>query len=402
MLDLSLPRLTDQDSQPFALADDVPCLRGLQREYETWSNRARRLVDELLGRSASSTRHAGLVLTRSGEERLQVFNTSQLKPLYATPEEVARYRQRTQPGTTLPPWTPLNHDFLPPTAAPSEPTNPAEQAEEEEDAKIGKLLSGAGASGDFDLSIVFQHSRQRRATRLVSIGLQNALERFADDRHFSKYLVCRQEVWGWNMDRLKAKIRAMVMQAQSQYGGDNKGKGRAVDTGGIELQLEVLGLEAAPVYHVVWTPIAFLSRRFPTLFESRTALRCLTLLLIGSIAAMLLGMLRNTLLILLTFAVAIGWAGMMWSIRTQAGCVYDTIGTAWCLAPRWERITDADPNWDYETVCQSIKSRTGDAGEVKVEKRGEKWFVRKGIDEEEWVLLHQERFLHLFESTRSQ
>jgi len=399
-LELPLPQLTEQDSLPFALADDVPCLRGLQSDGpQTWRGRLSGLVNQLTGRVDSSTQ-LGLPSRHSdGGEHLQVWNKTQSKPLYATSEEVQRYRQRLKSGL-VPPWTPLSTELTAPAApftpsavsTPVPATENAEAGEDEEGDPFGMADFFSG-KGDVDLGIFFQKTRKRTTSRLVSIGLQESIERFADDRHFSKHLVCREVVWGWDLDLLRKSIGRLAAEAPS----DSKGKGKAAQHGeaeGVEVELEIVGLGDWPIYHVIWSPIAFLTTSMPLMVQSRAAL--VSIAIIGTLfaASILLGVL-GVLGILLGVMGLGGWGGMMWLVRTRNSCVHDTIGTAWSLAPGWMKLVDADPSWDRDRVLDSLKSQQGSEQGMGVERRdGEGWFLRRGVDQDEWLGLHRERILH--------
>lgn len=369
-VELPLPELTTSDSLPYALADDVPCLRGLPSGGAVgWKDRLRGFLGQLRGESSSSARK---------EVALQVWNAAQSKPLYASAEEIERYHTRLQ-TTTLPPWTPLNDDFLP-TSSAAESDNTEQQ--------VDQLFTASDSLGDFDLSSVFRKPRHRKTTRLVSSGLQEAIERFANDRHFSKRLVTRQCVWGWNAEALEKEIRELV-------GVKRKGKGRAEDDAeddaeDVKVDVEVVGLDQAPVYHVVWAPIAYLSNRCGWRFDSRAALLCLVGVSAALVAAVLLGALTNTLVIIVALLCVASWSTLMWLVQTQNECVYDGIGTAWPLAPRWAKL-DADPSWDRDTVLQKLD---GEGSRVTIEQRDEGWFVKKGLNAEEWLNLHRERLIH--------
>ncbi|GAC96106.1 alpha-1,2-mannosidase [Pseudozyma hubeiensis SY62] len=378
-IELPLPVMTMQDSLPFALADDVPCLRGLPGSGACgWKEKLSALVHELTG-SSSSTSHPGKA------SALQVWNASHSKPLYATPEEIDRYHTRLR-NSDLHPWTPLNTTTTSATQPPSTHTaNPDEE--------VDKLFTASGSQSDFDLSSVFSRSRPRKATRLVSSALQEAFERFADDRHFSKWLVCRNVVWGWHLERLRRKVEELVKEVEV----DRKGKGKSVDVGAEErVEVKVIGLDDERVYHVVWSPIVFLTSRAPRMFDSRISL----LALMGSgtafVVAVVLGMLSNTLLIIVVLLALCSWSTLTWLVRTQQSCVYDTVGTAWSLAPRWVKVPDVDPAWDRERVVETLKVDAGSGGPVgKVERRGPNgdWFVQRGMDPEEWLQSYRERLM---------
>lgn len=382
-VELPLPALTTHDALPFALADDVPCLRGLPvTGARTWTARLRSLLAELTHGSAPSTARARLNLDTS--TALQVWNASRSNPLYASEDEVARHRKRID-TTTLPPWTPLTDEFLAPPA--STPAGGGGAGIEEQ---VDKLFDASGGLADFNMSAVFRRTRQRKTSRLVPSGLQEAIERFADDRHFSKHLVASECVWGWNMALLKKRIAEMVADAAPE----GKGKSREHTADDVQIDVKVVGLDSARVYHVVWAPITYLSRsRYRALFDSRAALLGLvglTALLLGST---LLGMLTNTLVIIVAVLTVAAWSALTWLIRTQDACVYDSIGTAWPLAPRWVKLADADPAWDRDAVVQSLGG--AEDKEWKIESRGaEGWFVQRGMEQDEWLDIHRERLVH--------
>ncbi|TKY87248.1 hypothetical protein EX895_003925 [Sporisorium graminicola] len=384
-VELPLPELTTHDALPFALADDVPCLRGLPGSgARTWKGRLRRLVDELTSSSSSSSNHTRLNVGEAAT--LQVWNASQSRPLYSSEEEVQRYHKRLE-TSTLPPWTPLNDEFLaPPTTATAHDTK-THASNGEVDEQVDKLFDASSSLGDFDLSSIFKRTRERKTSRLVSSGLQEAIERFADDRHFSKHLVARECVWGWNRALLKKRVVEMAAEATMT----GKGKSREV-TDGVQVEIQVVGL-ASPVYHVVWAPIAYLSTRCRGLFDSRAALLGLVGLIALVLGTTLLGVLSNTLIILVALLTIVAWSTLTWLVRTQNACVYDNIGTAWPLAPRWVKIVDADPGWDRAAVVESLGTK---GAELKLESReSEGWFVQRGMDQDEWLQLHRERLVHL-------
>lgn len=394
---LPLPEVTSADGLPFALADDVPALRGLPSAgATTWKESAATLLQQLLGRSLSRANDPA--------QGLQVYNVSQKKPLYATAEEVERYTARLRTGTSAP-WAPLSDDVLGATAGPSafvqSPADPPTEGSGAGTDDVDKLLSGSGGLGDFDLSSVFQPSRKKRSTRLVSVGLQEAVERFADDRHFSKRLVCRETVWGWDMARLQKAVRSVTAEAASSAKGKNRAAEHEPDSENeVDVELTVVGLDAGPVYHVVWAPIPFVSGHIPGLFASRTALMALTSLAVLLAASILLGLLANTLLILFAAVLLFAWGSLMYLVRTQTHCTYDTIGTAYPLAPRWMRLSHADASWDRERVLDSLRSYgshdNDDALSRRLEQRGsEGWFLRRGVDQDEWLSSHREQLLHL-------
>ncbi|KAJ9478088.1 Alpha-1,2-mannosidase [Pseudozyma hubeiensis] len=381
-IELPLPTMTMQDSLPFALADDVPCLRGLPGSGKRgWKEKLSAFVHELTGSSSPNTHP-------SQPSALQVWNASHSKPLYATPDEVDRYQTRLR-TSDLPPWTPLN-TTTPATQPPS--TNAEQSANLDEE--VDKLFTGSGSQSDFDLSSVFSRSRPRKATRLVSSALQEAFERFADDRHFSKWLVCRDVVWGWDLERLRRKVEELVKEVEKE----EIGKGKSRDVGVEErVEVKVIGLDEERVYHVVWGPIVFLTSRAPRMFDSRISLLALMGLGTTFTIAVVMGMLSNTLLIIVVLLSLCGWSTLTWLVRTQHSCVYDTVGTAWSLAPRWVKVPDADPAWDRERVVETLKANAGSGeSEGRVEKRGSDggWFVQRGMDPEEWLQAHRERLKH--------
>ncbi|CDS82281.1 uncharacterized protein SPSC_03100 [Sporisorium scitamineum] len=381
-VELPLLALTTQDALPFALADDLPCLRGLPGTgAPTWRGKLRRLAEDLTGGSSTSSISTNLHLNGIEDAALQVWNASQSRPLYASEEEIQRHRKRLE-TSTLPPWTPLNDEFLATPAAQNANDHPNDATDEQ----VNKLFDASGSLGDFDLSSVFKKLRQRKTSRLVSSGLQEAIERFADDRHFSKHLIARQCVWGWNMSTLTKRVGEMAAEATVV------GKGKSREQDDVQVEVQLVGLESL-VYHVVWAPIPYLSYRCGVLFHSRTALLCLVGLSALLVVLILLGMLDNTLVIFVAFLVVVSWATLTWLVRTQDACVYDNIGTAWNLAPRWVKIADADAEWDHDAVVESLG---GKGEEVKMEKRGlEGWFVQKGMDQDDWLQLHRERLIHL-------
>ncbi len=279
-----------------------------------------------------------------------------------------------------PPWTPLNSDFLP-----SEPTATASQNTDED---VDKLFTASDGLADFDLSSVFSRTRQRKTSRLVSSGLQEAMERFADDRHFSKRLRCGEWVWGWDLGKLKKALQVMLQEA-----GEGKGKGKARQQEVEEVEVEVVGLESGPVYHVVWAPIPVLAQRYGWLFHTRGSLISIVIATTLLASAIFFGMISNTLLIMLALLALLAWASLMRLVRTQHNCVYDTVGTAWCLGPRWIRL-QAPADWDHNAVVESL----GDS-QVKVAKRGEEgWFMQRGTDQDEWLDSQRERLMHWFRS----
>ncbi|SJX61939.1 uncharacterized protein SRS1_12916 [Sporisorium reilianum f. sp. reilianum] len=379
-VELPLPVLTTHDALPFALADDVPCLRGLSGAGAlTWTGRLRGLIDELTRGASVSSRRTSVEWRDSGSAALQVWNVSQSKPLYASEGEVERYRKRLE-TTTLPPWTPLSDEFLAPS------TSQDSTANRETDEQVDKLFDASGSLGDFDLSSVFKKTRQRKTSRLVSSGLQEAIERFADDRHFSKHLIARECVWGWNMAMLKKRVAELAAEASVV------GKGKSRERDDVQVEVQVVGLGSA-VYHVVWAPIPYLSHGFRGMFDSRAALLGLVALITLLVGSVLLGMLTNTLVILVALLTVAAWSTLTWLVRTQNACVYDSIGTAWSLAPRWVKLVDADPTWDHDAVLQSV------GAEQKVEKRGsDGWFVQRGMDQDEWLQMHRERLVHLLKA----
>lgn len=371
-VELPLPELTIEDSLPFALADDVPCLRGLPTSGgRTWGQGVRGFVNELTG--SSPGRHEG----GSG---LQVWNSSQNKPLYASQEEIDRYRVRLATGV-VPPWTPLNSDFLP-----SEPIPTASQITDED---VDKLFTASDSLADFDLSSVFTRTRQRKTSRLVSSGLQEAIERFADDRHFSKRLHAREAVWGWDLVKLKKALQVMLQEA-----GEGKGKGKARQQEVEEIEVEVVGVDSGPMYHVVWAPIPLLTERCGWLFQSRGSLVSIVIITTLLLSAILVGVLSNTLLIMLALLALLTWASLMRLIRTQHNCVYDTVGTAWCLGSRWVRL-QAPAEWDHDAVVESL----GSDPHVKLAQRaGDGWFMQRGTDQDEWLDSQRERLMHWIRS----
>lgn len=160
----------------------------------------------------------------------------------------------------------------------------------------------------------------------------------------------------------------------------------------MQVEIQVVGL-ASPVYHVVWAPIAYLSTRCRGLFDSRAALLGLVGLIALVLGTTLLGVLSNTLIILVALLTIVAWSTLTWLVRTQNACVYDNIGTAWPLAPRWVKIVDADPGWDRAAVVESLGTK---GAELKLESReSEGWFVQRGMDQDEWLQLHRERLVHL-------
>lgn len=373
---IPLLELTERDSLPYAVADDVPCLRGLPAAGpSTAGERFKGFIELLTNRNGSSS--GALDIGNSGKMGgLQVYNTSQKQTLYATPEEIERYHH-LQSQAKLPPWTPLN-------STTPQPQQDEPEEEQEPDAN----------SGDFDLGSVFKRTRKRKTTRLVSVGLQEAFERFSDDRHFSKTLVCRRNVWGWDFSRLRASILDLIMEANAASAG--KGKGRAIDTEGLDVKIEVAGLKDGPAYQVVWAPMPFLSRRCGWAFESHGSVLAISLLSGLFVGSALLGLLTNTLMLIAGVLVLVGWGGMMYLIRTQGRCVYDTVGTAFSLAPRWVKLADVDSTSSYDQVSSSLRARYGDKT-LKIEQRGEEkaWFVQRGVDQDEWLQSHRQQILHL-------
>lgn len=167
-VELPLPELTTHDALPFALADDVPCLRGLPGSgARTWKGRLRRLVDELTSSSSSSSNHTRLNVGEAAT--LQVWNASQSRPLYSSEEEVQRYHKRLE-TSTLPPWTPLNDEFLaPPTTATAHDTK-THASNGEVDEQVDKLFDASSSLGDFDLSSIHSctgESSGRNGCRVV-------------------------------------------------------------------------------------------------------------------------------------------------------------------------------------------------------------------------------------------
>ncbi|KAI3480756.1 hypothetical protein L1887_57022 [Cichorium endivia] len=377
-VDLPVSSLTEQDALPFALADDVPCRRGIMRR-RAWNQRLRGMVDHLAGRSSTSSKQMA-----QEQDELSVWDRTQGKSLPASDEAKQRYHRRLETGL-VPPWIPLDED-----SGSLSQLQAAQEAENDGNADdkldLTKLFTG---SGDVDLGIFFRRSRRRRATRLVSVALQEALERFADDRHFSKRLVCRNTAWGWDLPRLKESLRSLAAHAAE---GKGKAPAHAADeAGGADVDIDVVGMEEGPVYHVVWAPIALLAARCPGLVESRVSAISLALLATFLVAATLLGALSG-ILILAIMVVVGAWSTMMWLVATKDECVYDGIGTAWSLAPRWQTI-DADPSWDMQRARASLPpDSAGD--QVQLERRGNAWCVRRGIDQDEWVALHRDRIQH--------
>lgn len=391
-VDIPLLKVSSVNGLPYAMADDVPALRGLP------STGSHGLIQSLVGlvsQLKGSTFH-----TPKQSERLQVWNSTQKKPLYATSEEISRSQSRETSGVQ-PPWAPMTDDFLPP---PNQPSTTTETTSGEGD--VDKLLTG-GPMGDFDLGTVFQRPSKRQTSRLVSIGLQEAFERFADDRHFSKCLVCKEAVWGWDLHKLRRQLQSVAVEALS--GADRGGKGKArqeeaVAGEEVRVELEVMGLDQRLAYHVVWAPIPWLSRdATAVLFSSRASLVGIVLLSSLFIASVLLGFVGNTLIIIATALTIAGWSGLMYLLRTQGNCVYDTIGTAWNLTPRWVKLSHTDPSWNRERVVASLKSTPiQEDEELKVERRGEEgWFLRRGLDQEEWLQTHRTQLLHLLRGSQS-
>ncbi|SPO22040.1 uncharacterized protein UTRI_02037_B [Ustilago trichophora] len=392
-IDIPLLKVSSVDGLPYALADDVPALRGLPSGgSQGWKQNLVGLVSQLKGASSTSYN------PKQGE-RLQVWNSAQKKPLYATSEEISRSQSRDASGTH-PPWAPVTDDFLPP---PNQPATTAENTNGERDAD--KLLTG-GSMGDFDLGTVFQRPAKRQTSRLVSVGLQEAFERFADDRHFSKHLVCKEAVWGWDLHKFRRQLQSVAVEALSGTTGGGKGKARQeedVEGEEMRVELEVMGLDQGLVYHVVWAPIPWLSRDATVMFCSRASLVAIVLVSSLFITSVLLGFVGNTLVIIATAFTIAGWGGLMYLLRTQGDCVYDTIGTAWNLTPRWVKLSHTDPSWNRERVLASLKpTPIRDNDEVKVEKRGEEgWFLRRGLDQEEWLQTHRSQLSHLLRGSQS-
>ncbi|CCF53280.1 hypothetical protein NDA11_000168 [Ustilago hordei] len=373
VIEVPLAELTEQDSLPYALANDIPCLRGLPTIGPlSFGDRVKGFF-----RLLNSTSDLG----DAGEQKaLQVYNKSQKRTLYATREEIVRYNERLRSGK-LPPWTPLNSTASAPLHTQQQETEEEEGDEEEADVK----------GGDFDLGSVFARKRKRTTTRLVSIPLQEAFERFSDDRHFSKILICKRCVWGWDMSRLQRSLQSLYLEADA-----GKGKGRAHNSEGVEVTIEVAGMNDGPMYNVVWVPIPFLTRRCGALFNPHGSLLAISLLTGLFVGSVLLGLVANTLVLIAGALGLVGWGGMMYLIRTQNRCVYDTVGTAYSLAPRWVRIPDADPSWSHEQVVNSLKSHDG-GNTPTIEKRGEEgnWFMQRGMDQDKWLQSHREQILHL-------
>ncbi|KAF6767151.1 hypothetical protein PSEUBRA_002898 [Kalmanozyma brasiliensis GHG001] len=368
-IELPLPKLTVQDALPFAVADDVPCLRGLPSAgTRGWGDAVRGLIGELTG---STPRHAR-------EGALQVWNASQKRPLYATSEEVDRSHTRFATGT-IPPWTSVNDDFLP-----APPTVPAPTEEQQGQDDVDKLFDASSGMGDFDLASVFAKTRQRKTSWLVSGGLQEAMECFADDRHFSKRLRCREAVWGWDLVKLRRSVREIARD-----GG--KGKGRQQDSEEEELEVEVVGLEDGPVYHVVWAPIPYLATRWRGMFETRGALIAIVITSTLFVGSILLGMISNTLFLIVTLLSLLTWGMLMRLVRTQHRCVYDTIGTAWCLSPRWIKLVHVDPSWEHAAVMDSLGES---AAQAKIASRDDGWYIERGVDQDDWLTSHRDRLVH--------
>ncbi|SNX83024.1 uncharacterized protein MEPE_01730 [Melanopsichium pennsylvanicum] len=423
MIDLPLMQVSSVDGLPFGLYDDVPALRGLSSSGhgdETIVGTARRLVNFVVGQSSRTAQPNRALVKATG--RLQVWNASQKKALYANQEEIDRLIFRNATGFH-PPWVSLNSDL---TASSDNAENHLHQTQpsrydpqnmadkDQDDEFIDKFFSGSGdgesgsTMADFDLSTVFTRRRKLKSTRLVSIAIQEAFERFADDRHFSKRLLCRELVWGWDMARLKRSIADIVKDAMlaNQTSITDKGKanarqvvdddddGASTKYASVNVEIEVTGLDSGLVYHVVWAPIPFLSKTCPGLFESRVTLLTLIGLSTLLLAMTVLRVLTNTLMIILGIASLAAWAGLMYLVQTRHTCVYDTVGTAYSLAPRWVQLP-VDPRWDQDTVLQSIVSHGGGG---KVEKRDKAWFCKKGFDQDEWLHLHRERLIHLIKS----
>lgn len=378
VVEIPLLELTESDSLPYAVADDVPCLRGMPAGGAlTVEERLKVFVNLLTRNGSSSTAYDARNAGESGG--LQVYNTSQKETLYASSDEIKRYHHR-QSQAKLPPWTSLNSTH-------PVPHNQQQQAEPEEEEEPD------ANSGNFDLGSVFKRPRKRKTTRLVSVGLQETFERFSDDRHFSKTLVCRRNVWGWDLFRLRASMLDLITEASAASGG--KGKGRAIDTESLDVKLEVAGLEDGPVYQVVWAPIPFLSRRCGWAFESHGSLLAISLLSGLFVGSALLGLLTNTLILIAAVLALMGWGGMMYLIRTQDKCVYDTVGTAYSLAPRWVKLADVDSTWSYDQVLATLKAQHGDKT-LRIEQRGDEkaWFVQRGVDQNEWLQSHRQQILH--------
>lgn len=420
---LPLPELTDQDSLPFALSDDVPCLRGLPAygKFE-WRRAGHSFLTLLRTPFRSRSVQEELQLRRYGDpvallerQSTQVWNAVQKKPLYASSEEVERYRTRLEKGTS-PPWAPLTETTIgtqqesqPASAAtnhkPKKPKKrPADDSDSEDDGDDGEEYdpySMMPSGGDFDLGSVFQRTRKRQASRLVSVGLQEAIERFSDDRHFSKWLVCREAVWGWDWHQLASQIGQLVQE------GANKGKARESGTTA-SVSFQVVGLEPSPVYNVVWSPIPHLAR--VGVLASRPGLVAVSAFVPVWLLSVLLGVVSSGLVIFLGIAVSALWMSATYLVRTHTACVYDTIGTAWNLAPKWVPV-DAPLDWDEQRVLASLQSgsasnafviddeadahdgATSSAPHPKLRKTDQGWLQLQGIDSQQWLHSHREQIL---------
>ncbi|KIS70680.1 uncharacterized protein UMAG_10258 [Mycosarcoma maydis] len=385
-VDLPLPAMGLQDSLPFALADDVPCFRGLSGASKmSWAGRLREVGRKFIGRSASICGDQ-CELRTCDSAALQVWNASQRKPLYASPEEIERYHKRLR-TTRLPPWTPLNDEFLPRHRSSQSSTelNPEEE--------VDRVFDASASVGDLDLSSVFARTRERKTSRLISSGLQEAIERFADDRHFSKHLVCNECVWGWDLALLKTRVQELVHSVEVQANGN--ATSRQNEELAVEIDVQVIGLDDIREYHVVWAPIAYVTKTLPTVFNSRASLLSLVMLVILFTGTAAAGILTNTLVFIGALLLLSAWSTLTWLVRTQDACIHDTIGTAWCLAPRWVKLQDADPDWDHDRAVQSLKADT-DSSALQNVKRGveDAWFVQRGLHADEWLQSQRERLVH--------
>ncbi|PWY98439.1 hypothetical protein BCV70DRAFT_201753 [Testicularia cyperi] len=403
-VDLPLPLLDDQDSLPFALPDDVPCLRGLHptdtrppwKRYLLWPVQAlteSRYPTHL--EKLQLQRYADPISLLSGHH-LQVWNGTQGKPMYASADEVDRYATRLRNGVTAP-WVPLNDltsvasSSIPGIASHTRPSNPpasathtdnnaepeADQTEQnpnDDDAFDLNFLSG---KGDFDLGVFFKKKRDRKASRLVSVGLQEAIERFADDRHFSKWLICRQVVWGWDWEELRRAVEGMLEREVADrrrsgrgVGSEDKGKGRQLDhdhdnnnendndkenkfqATGIKVTLQVVGLEARPIFHVVWSPVPQLLR-IPTLLLKPIIIGYLAIMLFVVLSLLLLREASTATILLAIILVQLSLGLPLLLIRFSAACIYDNVGTAYSLRPRWIPL-DLPSDWSRLQVQASL------------------------------------------------
>ena len=390
---LPLPELSDRDSIPFALANDTPCLRGLSSQGpKSFGQRVSSLLQAVRICQDSS---AGSALKLSAYDEpykfasrdyLQIWNAQTNRADYATDEQTHKYDRRVRRGAD-PPWLPLS----------SNPTQPrAREAYVGEENDANKTTDGQQGEGggeddeedmfnvfkegksDFDLGSLFvNNERKRQSSRLISVGLQEAIERFSDDRHFSKWLICTESVWGWDWKVVAKEMSDMVLEEESKL---RSGKGKARDDdAAADVQVSVEGLSARPIFHVVWAPIPVLERLG---FGKRIA----TLALLGwaacAIGLIVLGAISRRWTIALVLLVTILYSTCVYLVRTQNNCVFDGIGTAWTLRAAWVKVEGADAGHDEARVRRMLAEPEASA---KLSQQEDGWYYRRGTTEAEWV-----------------